>query len=156
MGEYTFPLRDRREVAEGTMAFWFDSSGSDFTFKAGQNADFILINPSEPDPEGNARTFSFCSSPNEKGSIMVATRMRPTAFKNYLRAAPLGTHVKVTPAMGSFTLVNQEMLTRHVPEPDRAIYYLAGPPAMVAGMRQLLDSLGVSEDNLKTEEFAGY
>ena len=52
--------------------------------------------------------------------------------------------------------VNRELLTRHVPEPDRAIYYLAGPPAMVAGMRQLLDSLGVSEDSLKTEEFAGY
>ena len=240
MGEYTFPLRDRREVAEGTMAFWFDSSGSDFTFKAGQNADFILVNPPEPDPEGNARTFSFCSSPNEKGSILVATRMRPTPFKNHLKVVPLGTHVKVTPAMGSFTLhkdaskaavflaggigitpmrsmiqwaleerlphklylfysnrtpaaaaflggfeawtkqsahfkliasvtqaagsswpyevgrVSREMLTRHVPEPDRAIYYLAGPPAMVAGMRQLLDSLGVSEDNLKTEEFAGY
>jgi len=43
-----------------------------------------------------------------------------------------------------------------VPDLRQAIYYLAGPPAMVTGMRQLLDSLGISEDNLKTEEFAGY
>lgn len=240
MVEHLFPLKDRREVAAGTMAFWFDASGSDFSFKAGQNADFILVNPSETDAEGNARTFSFCSSPNEKGTIMVATRMRPTAFKKCLKVLPLGTRVKVSQAMGSFTLhkdvskaavllaggigvtpmrsiiqwaiqeglphklylfysnrnpaaaaflsdfeawakqkpqfkliatiteakdtgwrhelgrVNKEMLTQHVPDLHQAIYYLAGPPGMVAGMRQLLDSLGVSEDNLKTEEFAGY
>src|SRR5207245_10740829 len=52
--------------------------------------------------------------------------------------------------------VNKEMLTRYVPDLHQAIYYLAGPPGMVAGMRELLDSLGISEDNLKTEEFAGY
>src|SRR5437870_13741879 len=90
MVEHLFPLKDRREVAEGTMAFWFDSSGSDFTFKPGQNADFILLNPSETDAEGNARTFSFCSSPNEKGTITVATRMRPTAFKKCLKVLQIG------------------------------------------------------------------
>jgi len=45
MAEHLFPLKDRREIVEGTTAFWFDSSGSDFTFRAEQNADFILVNP---------------------------------------------------------------------------------------------------------------
>jgi len=34
MAEHFFPLQDRREVAEGTMAFRFDTSGSDFAFEA--------------------------------------------------------------------------------------------------------------------------
>jgi ferredoxin-NADP reductase len=55
-----------------------------------------------------------------------------------------------------FGRINKDLLTRQVPDLHQAIYYLAGPPAMVTGMRQLLDSLGISEDNLKTEEFAGY
>jgi ferredoxin-NADP reductase len=48
------------------------------------------------------------------------------------------------------------MLTKHLPEIENSVYYLSGPPPMVAAMRQLLLDLGVSEDNLKTEEFAGY
>ena len=35
---------------------------------------------------------------------MVATRMRDTAFKRALRAIPIGTSVKVSAPMGSFTL----------------------------------------------------
>jgi ferredoxin-NADP reductase len=48
------------------------------------------------------------------------------------------------------------MVTKYLCEIHNSVYYLAGPPAMVRAMRQLLDHLGVSEDNLKTEEFAGY
>lgn len=37
-----------------------------------------------------------------------------------------------------------------------AIYYIAGPPGMVADMRKMLVDWGVDEDNIRTEEFAGY
>ena len=59
MSEVLLALKDRREVAEDTMAFWFDTTGTGYTFRAGQNADFILIHPPETDAEGNVRTFSF-------------------------------------------------------------------------------------------------
>ncbi len=59
MAEHLFPLAERKEVAEGTMAFRFDTSGSDFAFEAGQNADFTLIDPPRTDAEGSVRTFSF-------------------------------------------------------------------------------------------------
>ena len=36
------------------------------------------------------------------------------------------------------------------------LYYSAGPPAMVAGMRAMLLSAGVDEDDIRTEDFAGY
>jgi ferredoxin-NADP reductase len=37
-----------------------------------------------------------------------------------------------------------------------AIYYVAGPPAFVKGMRAALDGIGADPDNIRTEEFAGY
>jgi ferredoxin-NADP reductase len=40
--------------------------------------------------------------------------------------------------------------------PPQKIYYIAGPPAMVAAMRQMLVGAGVGEDDIRTEEFAGY
>ena len=58
--------------------------------------------------------------------------------------------------MVSSAASTREMLVKYVPEIRSPLYYLAGPPGMVAAMRQLLDDMGVSEDSIKTEEFAGY
>jgi ferredoxin-NADP reductase len=104
MPEHFFPLTDRKEVAEGTMAFRFDTSGSDFAFEAGQNADFTLIDPPKTDAEGNVRTFSFASSPHHRNYFRIATRMRPTAFKDSLRSVPLGTKLKVKGPNGNMVL----------------------------------------------------
>ncbi len=81
MPEFLLALKDRQEVAKGTMAFWFDTLDTGYTFRAGQNADFILIDPPKTDGDGNARTFSFATSPNNRASLMVAMRMRKSAFK---------------------------------------------------------------------------
>ena len=48
------------------------------------------------------------------------------------------------------------MLAKHLPSLQGPIYYLAGPPAMVAGMRHLLIEAGADEDDIRTEEFSGY
>jgi ferredoxin-NADP reductase len=36
------------------------------------------------------------------------------------------------------------------------IYYIAGPPAMVKGLREMLSKIGINDDEIRTEEFAGY
>jgi NAD(P)H-flavin reductase len=36
------------------------------------------------------------------------------------------------------------------------IYYIAGPPRMVAATRRTLSEVGVDEDEIRTEELAGY
>jgi ferredoxin-NADP reductase len=99
---YQCKLLNRVEVAEGTMAFYFEKP-SRFDFKPGQSADLTLSNPPETDSEGNTRTFSIASPPFEN-HLMFATRMRDTAFKGSLKKVPLGTQVKIDPSMGSFTL----------------------------------------------------
>lgn len=95
-------LVSRHEVAEGTMAFYFEKP-SGFDFRAGQAADLTLLNPPETDDEGNIRTFSIASAPFED-HLMFATRMRDTAFKRSLKKVSLGTEVKLDAATGSLTL----------------------------------------------------
>ncbi|MGA2591859.1 MAG: FAD-dependent oxidoreductase [Bryobacteraceae bacterium] len=95
-------LMSRQGVTEGTTAFHFEKP-STWTFKAGQALDITLLDPSETDAEGNTRTFSIASSPDE-ATLMVATRMRDTAFKRVLKTMPLGSAVKIEGPSGNLTL----------------------------------------------------
>jgi len=70
---YVTKLKGREEVAERTMAFRFEKPAG-FTFMPGQCIDLTPLNPPKTDAEGNGRTFSIASSPNED-FLMVATRM---------------------------------------------------------------------------------
>ncbi len=233
-------LKDRQEVAEGTMSFRFEKPPG-WKFKAGQYLDMTLLDPSETDSEGNVRSFSIASGPHED-TLMVATRMRDTAFKRVLKTMPLGTAVKVEGPSGDLTLqnnsaraavflaggigitpfrsmicraakerlphriflfysnrrpedapflaelqnlekdnpkykliasmtemakshrpwngetgfINQEMLGRHLNGAASPVYYIAGPPAMVKGLHEMLNKAGTDDDDIRIEEFSGY
>jgi ferredoxin-NADP reductase len=233
-------LKEKVQLAEGTMGFYF-AKPEGFQFKAGQYVDVTLIDPAETDAEGNIRSLSIASAPEDE-RLLVATRMRDTAFKRVLRLSPPDLEVNIEGPMGSFTLhnnsakpavflaggigitpfssivrhaaqvklphklylfysnrrpedaafmdilndlaksnsnfhfipsmsemeksaqtwngeigfINQEMLARHLAALQGPIYYIAGPPAMVTAMRQMLTAAGVDEDDVRTEEFAGY
>ncbi len=95
-------LKNRHEVAEGTMAFHFEKPPG-WTFKPGQFMDVTLINPTETDAEGNSRSFSIASAPYEN-SLMITTRMRDTAFKRVLKMMPLESTVKIEGPSGDLTL----------------------------------------------------
>ena len=235
MAGHQMTLMDRQRIARDTMAFWFDTNGAGYEFRAGQHADFVFGRESD-----NSRTFSLASSPLSKEPIMIAMRMRKTAFKSALGAAALGTKFIVSRPRGSFTLhsditrpavflaggigitpihsilqwaaqerlphrlylfysnreaddaafmeelqsmavenphftlvltvtghktlewphekghINREMLTRHLLGLNGPIYYIAGPSGMVTAMTDLLHSSGVSDDDMRTEEFGDY
>ena len=102
MPAHTVKLLRREEVAEGTMSFYFEKPAG-FQFKPGQYLDCSLIDPPETDAEGNIRTLSIASAPTEK-DLMVATRMRDTAFKRVLKRMSFGSQLKIDGPLGSFTL----------------------------------------------------
>jgi ferredoxin-NADP reductase len=102
MANYTVKLSSKNEIAEGTMAFHFEKPKG-YVYKAGQFARWTLINPKETDAEGNSRTFSLASAPYED-ELIVATRMRDTAFKRTLKTMKIGTEVTLSSPHGSFTL----------------------------------------------------
>jgi len=52
--------------------------------------------------------------------------------------------------------VDREMLSRYLTGLNRPIFYIAGPSGMVTAMTNLLCSLDVSDDDIRTEEFGDY
>jgi ferredoxin-NADP reductase len=233
-------LVKKEEVAERTMAFHFEKPEG-FEFKAGQFADYTILNPSQTDDEGNIRGFSFASAPFEH-HLVSATRLRDTAFKRVLQELPLGTELELDAPYGGFTLhnkvsrpavfltggigitpvrsmvlqaahdrtaheitvlysntrpedaafldeltllgetrenftfvptmtkpqkslrswdgetgrIDKAMLSRYVKDLTTPIYYLCGPAGLVTAMRSVLNSAGVDDDDIRTEEFTGY
>ena len=57
---------------------------------------------------------------------------------------------------GEIGHIRSEMLAKHVSNLHGPIFYIAGPPNMVAATRRMLVDAGVDEDDIRTEEFAGY
>ena len=240
MAEYEMTLMDRQRVARNTMAFWFDTDGAHYEFRAGQHADFTFGQAFVNCEGDNSRTFSLANSPHDKHLAMIALRMRETPFKMSLKTAALGTRFKVSRPRGSFTLhkdanrpavflaggigitpirsilrwateehlphklylfysnrvsedaafleeleglatrnrsftliptltrgksptwpyengpIDLNLLRRYVHGLNGPVYYVAGPSGMVTAMTTLLHSSGISDDDIKTEEFGDY
>lgn len=106
MAEYTARLKKHEEVAHETMAFSFEKpEGLDY--KAGQSAEWILTDSPEDNSGGESRTLSFASAPHEQ-DIMLATRMRDSAFKRALSEMEPGGEIRLKGPQGSFKLHNDE------------------------------------------------
>jgi ferredoxin-NADP reductase len=104
MSMFNVTLLRKEEIAEDTMAFYFEKPEG-FIYKAGQFGDLTLIDPSETDGGGNTRAFTMASAPDEH-HLMFATRLSDSAFKRALRNMEPGTNIKLEAAYGSFTLHN--------------------------------------------------
>lgn len=102
MALHEVALIRREAVAEGTMAFSFGKPAG-FSHRAGQSLLLTLIDPPETDSEGDSRTFTIASAPHEP-ELMIATRMRDTAFKRVLKTTRLGTKLRVDGPHGEMTL----------------------------------------------------
>lgn len=109
-------LIKKEQIADGTMAFYFEKPAG-FEFRAGQFADYTLIDPAETDAEGNTRGFSIITAPFEE-NIGAATRMRDTAFKRVLKSMPEGSEIKLDAPYGDFTL--------HKTESTPAVFIIGG------------------------------
>lgn len=240
MPAFTTTFLESQPLAEGTRAFRF-ARPEGFAFRAGQSANFTLVDPPRTDAKGNMRTFSIASAPSAD-HLEIATRMRDSAFKGVLAGLAPGSPVKLRGPGGQFTLpedatrpiamiaggigitpfmsmlrhardsgaappitlvysnrrpedaaylaeltalesrvrrfrlvatmtdmerssepwdgeramVDGAFVARHVNAAERPLYYLAGPPAMVAALRKTLTEAGVPGASLVSDEFFGY
>ncbi len=102
MAEFKSKLIRKEEVANGTMAFYFEKPEG-LVYEPGQHPTVRLINPPQTDDEGNDRTLSFITIPSEE-EIGFATRIRNSAFKQTLKNAPEGLEVEIINPRGSMTL----------------------------------------------------
>lgn len=105
MSVYQAKLKGQLAVAEGTMAFRL-SKPEGFVFKAGQAISLELIDPPAQDGQ-SGRALSIVSAPFER-ELVVATRMRDSAFKRALKALPDGASIRIDGPFGDLTLGDTE------------------------------------------------
>ena len=232
-------IKEKEEVAKGTMLVTFDLLGEEVDFKAGQYFWVTLPDVGYDDERGLRRHITVVTSPNDRGSLGFATRMRDTAFKKTLAELEVGAEVDVEHPKGDFSLpleterpyvfiaggigitvfrsmleyiveeglehrvtllysnrdrestaffdelqamdrdndniravfvmtddpewegerrrVDADVLRDHLEgELGDYVYIAAGPPGMVEAMEGLLKSVGVPEEQVIVQRFAGY
>lgn len=66
------------------------------------------------------------------------------------------THTEQTSWNGETGRIDAEMLRKYIAKIKNSVYYIAGPESLVDAMAELVRSLGVSEENIRTENFPGY
>ena len=97
-------IKEKQEVAKGTLLVTFDLLGEEVDFKPGQYFFVTLPDIGHQDDKGLRRHITVVTSPNEKGVLGLATRMRDSAFKQTLGELPVGAEVDVEPPKGDFSL----------------------------------------------------
>jgi ferredoxin-NADP reductase len=96
-------IKEKREVAKGTLFVTFDVGGENVEFEPGQYFWVELLDPPYEDEKGPRRHITVVTSPTE-GVLGLATRIRDTAFKRSLVEMPEGASVDVEQPKGSFVL----------------------------------------------------
>jgi ferredoxin-NADP reductase len=97
-------IKEKRQVAKGTLLVTFDLVGGEVAFKPGQYFFVTLPDVGYQDDKGLRRHITVVTSPSERGVLGFATRMRDSAFKRSLGELPVGTEVELEPPKGSFGL----------------------------------------------------
>lgn len=110
-------IKEKREVAKGTLLVTFDLLGEEVDFEPGQYFFVTLPDIGHQDDKGLRRHISVVTSPNDKGVLGLATRMRDSAFKRTLGELPVGTEVEVEAPKGDFALPK---------ETTRPVVFVAG------------------------------
>jgi ferredoxin-NADP reductase len=110
-------IKEKQQVAKGTLLVTFDLLGEEMDFRPGQYFHVTLPSLGDEDDKGLRRHITIVTSPNEKGVLGFATRMRDSAFKRTLRELPVGSEVQVEPPKGRFGLPE---------DPSRPLVFVAG------------------------------
>jgi ferredoxin-NADP reductase len=110
-------IKEKREVAKGTLLVVFDLLGREVNFTPGQYFWVTLLDPPYEDEKGPRRHISVVTSPNERGVLGLCTRLRDSAFKRSLAELPIGAEVDVEEPKGTFLLPE---------ETDQAYVFIAG------------------------------
>ena len=110
-------IKEKQEVARGTLLVTFDLLGEEVEFRPGQYFFVTLPSVGDEDDKGLRRHITVVTSPNERGVLGFAERMRDSAFKRTLRVLPVGREVEVEPPKGKFSLPE---------DPSRPLVFVAG------------------------------
>lgn len=104
------------------------------------------------------RIFVFDSNKRPEDAVFLEELMKPHEKTPHYTFVGTMTEMEKSSRTwhGETGLINKAMLSKYIDDLAVPIYYIAGPPGMVTGLRKTLSESGVNEDNIRTEEFSGY
>jgi ferredoxin-NADP reductase len=97
-------IKEKTEVAKRTLLVVFDLLGEEVDFVPGQYFWVELPDRGYHDERGLRRHITIVTSPNERGVMGLATRLRESAFKHTLAQLEVGDEVVVEEPKGDFRL----------------------------------------------------
>ena len=142
-------IKEKREVAKGTLFVVFDLLGAEVDFCPGQYFWVTLLDPPHDDEKGARRHISVATSPTERGVIGFCTRLRDSAFKRSLAELPVGAEVEVEPPKGTFVLPE---------DASRPLVFVAGGIGITAfrSMLRYIQDKGLSHRVTLSVDAASY
>ena len=129
-------IKEKTEVAKGTLMVVFDLLGREVDFLPGQYFWVELPDVGHNDERGLRRHISIVTSPNDRGVLGLATRLRDSAFKHTLAELDVGAEVDVEDPKGDF----------HLPEDTSKEYVFIAGGIGITVFRSMLKY--IAEENL--------
>lgn len=133
-GRYLLRLLDRRVESPSTITLRFSTEGTGFAYRSTQAIRLSL--PGVDDPWGAVRTFSLSSSPTERGTLAITSKLSDTPFKQALGGLRPGDTAEVFGPIGQFLF-----------DPSRPALFLAGGIGITPfrGMLRYAADLGTTQ-----------
>lgn len=121
-------------------------------------APFLSMLSSAAIDKSHPPVFLFCANRHLEDAAFMDTLWDLEMSNRNFHFVP--TFTRIEPGQGGWKgatgPINAQLLSKYVNGLHDPIYYVAGPPGMVAGAQQTLVELAVPEDNIRIEHFAGY
>ncbi|MGH9756438.1 MAG: ferredoxin--NADP reductase [Candidatus Acidiferrales bacterium] len=116
-----------------------------------------MLRQAAKDPLPRALTLFYSNRRPEDAAFLDELRILSQTGPNFIFVPAMsGMEKSSRQWAGERGVIDRAMLEKYCPALDAPIFYVAGPPAMVAAMQHMLAEAGVDEDNIRSEEFCGY
>ncbi|HVZ59121.1 MAG TPA: FAD-dependent oxidoreductase [Patescibacteria group bacterium] len=135
-GEHFLTFLRKEQITHDTYSFFFTRPLQSFDFLPGQYIKMFLDLPKD-DPRGRNRSFSICSSPEQKDVLMITTKESESKsiFKQTLYQLRSGDNVRFFGPLGRFVLPEQS---------DKPLVLLAGGIGITPFHSMLLHAASVN------------
>jgi ferredoxin-NADP reductase len=100
---HNLKLTAKEEIAPDTFAFYFDTTGTNFTFTAGQFVTVTIPDLNAADGKGNERHYSIANALGEDNLIEIIIRKSNSDFSRCILNLPMGSELLFDNPRGEIT-----------------------------------------------------
>lgn len=100
---YRLKLNHKEEIAQDTFAFYFDKTGTGFSYTAGQFVTVTIPDLNAADGKGNERHYSIANTPAENNLVEIIIRKSVSDFSKCILSLPIGSELLFDTPRGEIT-----------------------------------------------------